>query len=181
MKKSVGAQESYLLPTPCVLVTCGRHNPNIITIAWCGVLCSKPPQLGVSIRPQRHSYGLIMEEKVFGINIPTVKLTKEVDLCGTVSGKNVNKFEACNFTPFMGEKTGVPLIKECPINIECRVKHTLELGVHTLFVGEVLNVYVNEDLHESIKEIDPLAYVPLTGEYVSLGEVVGYYGFSRKE
>ncbi len=180
MKKSLGALESYLAPTPCVLVTCGKEKPNIITIAWCGVVCSNPPQIGISVRPQRYSYKLIMEEKVFGINVPTSKMAKEVDVCGTVSGRDSNKFELCNFTPFYGETTGVPLIKECPINIECKVKEVLELGVHTLFIGKVENVYIDEKLKETVKGIDPLAYVPITGEYVSLNGIVGSYGFSKR-
>ncbi len=180
MKKRLGAHESYIYPTPCVLVTCGRDNPNIITIAWCGVVCSKPPQIGISVRPQRHSYKIIMEEGAFGVNIPKASMAREVDICGTVSGRNQDKFKLCNFSVFKGEETGVPLIKECPINIECKVKHSIELGVHTLFIGEVEEVYIDEKLSESVEALDPLAYIPVTGEYVNIKEVIGSYGFSKR-
>ncbi len=181
MKKGLGAQESYLFPTPCVLVTCGRDKPNIITVAWCGVVCSSPPQVGISIRPKRYSYRLIDEEGVFGINVPTADMVEKVDTCGVVSGRDVDKFKLCNFTVFEGEKTGVPLIKECPVNIECRVKERLELGVHTLFIGEVVEVYITEGIEESVDALNPLGYVPVTGEYVAGMKVVGSYGFSRRK
>lgn len=181
MKKTLGAQESYLYPTPCVLVSCGKKKPNIITVAWCGVLCSSPPTIGVSIRPQRYSYPIIMEEKAFGVNIPTADMAEKVDICGTTSGRNVDKFKLCGFTPFEGKHTGIPLIKECPVNIECTLKQTVELGVHTLFIGEVVEVYITEKLkEEDIKQLNPLAYIPITGEYVSIGSIVGSYGFSRR-
>ncbi len=180
MKKRLGALESYLYPTPCVLVSCGKDRPNIMTVAWCGVLCSKPPMVGISIRPQRYSHGLIVEDGVFGVNVPTSGMAREVDVCGTLSGRDVDKFELCGFTPFFGAHTGVPLIKECPVNIECRVRETLELGVHTLFVGEVVEVYITDGVKESVQGLDPLCYIPITGEYAGLGRAVGSYGFSRK-
>ena len=181
MKRRLGPQESYLYPTPCVLVSCGLDRPNIITVAWCGVLCSSPPQIGVSIRPKRFSYELIEKDGVFGVNVPSADMAEKVDMCGTVSGREVDKFEMCGFTPFKGEITGVPLIKECPVNIECKVVNRLALGVHTLFVGEVVAVYVSEGVEESVSSLNPLAYIPVTGEYVADFRVVGSYGFSRRK
>lgn len=180
MKRKLSPKETFLYPTPCVLVSCGINNPNIITIAWCGVACSSPPMLYASIRPQRYSYNLIKDDGVFGINIPTSSMVKEVDKCGIVSGRKVNKFELCNFEVMKGEVTGVPLIKECPVNIELKLSRTVELGVHTMFIGEVVAVYINEDFDPpKVEKLSPICYIPFSGEYYSLGSAIGHYGFSK--
>lgn len=179
-KKRINPTERLMYPTPCVLVTCGINSPNIVTIAWTGIVCSDPPQLYISIRPTRHSYKLIKEDSVFGINMPTANMVEKVDICGTVSGKNVNKFELCNFTIFKGEVTGVPLIMECPVNIECEVVHELPVGVHTMFIGKVVNLYVDENYKPTLDSLNPLAFLPFSSEYSTLGEIIGRYGFSKK-
>ena len=181
MKRKINPTEEVLYPTPCVLVSCGKGSPNIITIAWCGVACSNPPMLYVSIRPSRYSYELITADGVFGINVPTEDMVKKVDACGVISGREVDKFSMCEFTVFYGEKTGVPLIKECPVNIELELRKSVGLGVHTMFIGEVVGVYVNEDVKFDISVLKPICYIPFSGEYVKLGEVIGSYGFSRRE
>ncbi len=180
MKIRTAPKESFLYPTPCILATCGIEKPNIITIAWCGVACSDPPLLYISVRPRRHSYKLIMEDKVFGINIPKADQVKKVDMCGIISGKNQDKFKMCNFEMFRGEITGVPLIKDCPVNIELKLFENLDLGVHTMFIGEVVAVYIDEDAKRlDVEKLAPICYIPFSGEYYSLGKRIGKYGFSR--
>ncbi len=115
-----------LFPTPVVLVTSqsGDSKPNIITIAWTGVVNSKPPMISVAIQPSRYSHGLILSSGEFGVNIPTRNLLRAVDYCGTVSGRNVDKLKVTGFTRMPAEKIKAPLIQECPVNLEYILKHT---------------------------------------------------------
>ncbi len=170
-----------LFPVPVVLVSSGDEKPNIIPIAWTGVLCSDPPILGVSIRPIRHSHGLIMKNKEFVINIPSVEILKKADYCGAVSGKDVDKFAATGFTPIPGSEVKVPLIAECPVNIECKVTTVVSLGTHDLFMGRVVAVHADEEVLDRTGQIDcrkanPFAYVHQ--QYWSLGELIGRHGLS---
>ncbi len=175
-----------LYPVPVVLVTCQGLSgpPNIITIAWTGIICSDPGLVHISVRPQRHSHRLIRERGEFAINIPTASMAQKVDYCGVVSGRDVDKFKECGFTPIPGETIGVPLIAQCPVGMECRVVHTLEVGVHTLFIGEVLAVRADAEVVEegslSPDKVDPLVYFPPASGYAKMGELLGSYGFSNK-
>ncbi len=175
-----------LYPVPVVLVTCQGLSgpPNIITIAWTGIICSDPGLVHISVRPQRYSYRLIKERGEFAINIPTAAQAQQVDYCGVVSGKEVDKFKECGFTPIPGETIGVPLIAQCPVGMECRVVHSLEVGVHTLFIGEVTAVRADENVVErdtlSFNKVDPLVFFPPTSSYGTMKELIGSYGFSKK-
>ncbi len=177
--------ETALFPLPVVLVTCVDKNgrPNIITLAWAGVVCSEPPMLSVSIRPHRYSYGLIKEQGEFVVNIPTVKIMKETDICGTVSGKSADKFSLTKLTPEKAKTVKAPLIKECPVNLECRVKNSVLLGTHEVFISEILTVHVDESVMASSGKVDYMKAAPFTynrGEYWSLKEKIGFYGCSKK-
>lgn len=152
-----------IFPAPVILLSCGTlEDSNIITLAWNGVLCSNPPIISASIRPQRHSYHMVVKSQEFVLNVPTADQIDSVEICGTKSGKDIDKWEVCSLTPVKSEKVSVPLIKECPINIECRVIKTIELGTHTAFMGEVLCVHKPKN-HKSSIEINPLAYS--SGDY----------------
>lgn len=174
-----------LFPCPVVLVTCVDSNgkPNIITLAWTGTVCSDPPTIGLGIRPKRHSYTLIENSREFVINLPNRNILKEVDFCGNVSGKDVDKFAKTILTPEPAEKVKPPLIHECPVNIECIVKNKIPVGAHHLFLGEIVRVHVDQDILNDEGEIDfkktaPIAYNQ--GEYWSLSKKIGEYGFSMK-
>lgn len=174
-----------LFPCPVVLVTCvdSKGEPNIITLAWAGTVCSKPPMLGLGIRPHRYSYGLIERSGEFVVNIPTKDILKETDFCGTVSGKNVDKFSQTGLTPEPAEKVEPPLIKECPVNIECLVKKKIPLGVHHLFLGEIVYVHVDQEILDAKGRIDfnrASPFVYNQGEYWSLNKKIGVYGLSKK-
>jgi len=170
-------------PVPTVLVTCGHgEEANIITIAWTGTLCSKPPQLGIGVRPERHSHSLIRETGEFVVNVPPERLLEKADYCGMVSGREVDKFEAAGLTPAPASLLKTPIIVECPINIECRLTQFIPLGSHDLFIGEVVAVQIDEEVLNEEGRIDygkarPFAF---TGdEYWSLGNLLGKYGFTR--
>jgi len=175
-----------LYPAPVVLVSSkdvSNQRANIITIAWCGVVCSNPPLLSISIRPSRYSHKLIKQAGDFVVNIPTKDLLKKADLCGIHSGKDMDKFKACSFTELPSSKISSPMIKECPVNIECKLKDTLKLGSHDMFIGEVIAVHVDDKISNGEGKIDYKKAKPFVynqGEYWDLGENIGHYGCSGK-
>jgi flavin reductase (DIM6/NTAB) family NADH-FMN oxidoreductase RutF len=173
-----------LYPVPAVMVSCGVERPNIITLAWVGTLCSDPPSVGIGIRRERFSHGLIAEYGEFVVNLPRADQVDIVDYCGQVSGRDVDKWAACGLTPVPASRIQTPLIAECPIALECRVIHRLALGVHDLVIGEVLAVQADEELlnaHGQLeyRRADLMTYVG--GTYWRLGEPLGRFGDWRKE
>lgn len=173
-----------MFPCPVVLVTCvdSKGKPNIITLAWAGTVCSDPPTLGLGIRPHRYSYGLIEASGEFVVNIPTKEILREADFCGTVSGRDVDKFSATGLTPEPAEKVKPPLIRECPVNIECVVREKIPLGSHHLFLGEVVSVHVDQDILNDEGGVDFTKVAPFVynqREYWSLHQKIGVHGFSK--
>lgn len=174
-----------LFPCPVVLVTCvdSKRKPNIITLAWVGTACSDPPILGLGIRPSRYSHELIEGSEEFVVNIPTRDILKETDFCGMVSGRDVDKFSQTGLTPEPAERVKPPLIKECPVNIECVVRKKIPLGVHHLILGEIVCVHVDQDILNEKGRIDfneASPFVYNQGEYWSLNRKIGTYGFSKQ-
>ena len=154
MKKSIGTPER-LYPNPVVMVSCSNDNKdNIITLAWVGTVCSDPPMISISIRPSRYSYGIISASKEFVINIPDEEMIEACDFCGTKSGRDFDKFREMGLTKEKGFVVNCSMIKECPINIECKVKQVIHLGTHDMFIGEVVSVDANEEVIYSDGEID---------------------------
>jgi len=177
MRKSVEFGEMpNFFPTPVVLVSCKhREKDNIISLAWVGVVCSNPAQVAVAIRPSRFSHKLIEESKEFVVNVPSAEMVKAVNGCGATSGSDTDKFEKFNLTREQASKVSAPLIKECPISIECKLKQKISLGTHDLFIGEIAAVQVDEKFLKG-KEIDFSAIKPLAmmrGNYFAAGEKVG--------
>lgn len=155
MKSNVKVQTA-LAPVPIAMVSCGDElKSNITTIAWTGIINSEPPLVYVSIRPSRHSYSIIKESREFAINIPDEKLVVAADFCGTKSGKEIDKFKEAKLTKEKAKIVKAPLIKECPINIECKLKEIKHLGSHDMFIGEI--VAVNAD-DKCIKENGSIDY-----------------------
>ncbi len=174
-----------LLPTPVVLLSvAGEHEtPNIITLAWVGTVCSSPPMLGVAVRPSRYSYRLLNMAREFVVNIPRAGQIAKVDRAGVCSGIEHDKFRELGFTARQATHVSAPLIDECPINIECVVRHQLNLGAHDLYVAEILGTHYDEDILDErgrldTAKLDAMAYVD--GEYWSLGERLGSYGQAAK-
>jgi len=178
---------TVVLPVPVVLVSVAGDEggaPDIVTVAWAGNVCSAPPMLSISVRPSRHSYRLLQRSHDFVVNLPRASQVRQVDYCGNVSGRDADKFAACGFKATPAARVSSPLIGECPINIECVTRHRLSLGAHDLFVGEVLAVHFDEDVLDSRgrlqpAKVDALAY--LHGDYWSLAEKLGSYGFTLRE
>ncbi len=154
MKKSIGKFER-MYPNPAVMVSCSDGvKDNIITLAWVGTVCSNPPMISISIRPSRYSHGLISISKEFVINIPDSKLIDACNYCGTKSGRDVDKYKEANLTREKGAFLKTPMIKECPISIECKVGKIINLGTHDMFIGEVLNVNADEEIIYADGDID---------------------------
>jgi len=154
MKKSIGISER-MYPNPAILVSCSNAGKdNIITLAWAGTVCSEPPLISISIRPSRYSHKLISSSKEFVINIPNETMAAICDYCGTKSGKNVDKFKEMGLHREKGLIVNAPLIKECPINIECKVKEIIHLGTHDMFIGEVVSVNADEEVIYPDGDID---------------------------
>lgn len=169
-------------PIPPAMVTVGDFdNANVLTIAWTGILATIPPKTYISVRPSRHSYGMLKDKGEFVINLPSVSLAREVDFVGIYTGAKMDKFERCGFTKQRSEKVAPPTIAECPIALECRVCDVLPMGSHDVFVADIVSVSCHESIIDSdgkmrFDRADLLAYAH--GEYYSLGEVVGRFGFS---
>jgi len=146
MEKIITSITSALYPNPVMLVSASHEEKeSIITLAWGGTMCSNPPIVGISIRKNRFSYNLIEKSKEFVINIPTSEMLDYVELCGTKSGLDTNKWGECNFTKMRSQEVKTPFIKECPVSIECKLNQIIELGTHDLFLGEVVAVHINEE------------------------------------
>lgn len=174
-----------LYPVPVVLVSCAdkkTKRPNIITIAWCGIVCSAPPCLNISIRASRFSYKIIKNTGDFVINIPTSRALNRVDMCGNRSGGDTDKFGLAEFTDIPSSKISSPMIKECPVNIECKLMNIVKLGSHDMFIGNVLAVHADAEIigpdgNIDYGKADPLVYNQ--GEYWNLGKKIGRYGCSQ--
>jgi flavin reductase (DIM6/NTAB) family NADH-FMN oxidoreductase RutF len=173
-----------LAPVPAVMISCGLENPNIITLAWVGTVCSDPPAVSIGVRPERYSHGLINEAGEFVVNLPRADQVDIVDYCGSVSGRNVDKWAACGLTPAPASKIRTPLIAECPVALECRVTQRLTLGSHDLFIGEVLAVQIDEKALNEHSQLD-IQRVPLLtyvgGYYYQLGDLLGRFGDWRRK
>ena len=177
---------TQIYPLPAVIVTCGDKpdNWNMLTIAWTGTICSDPAMCFISVRPQRASYPLIVDNMEFTINLTTRKMAFATDWVGVKSGRDVNKWQKTGLTPIPGETVSSPTISESPLSIECRVKEIIKLGTHDMFIADVLNVRVNDALIDSsgkfnLEKAGLIAYSH--GHYFSLGEMIGNFGFSVKK
>jgi flavin reductase (DIM6/NTAB) family NADH-FMN oxidoreductase RutF len=175
-----------LFPCPVVLVTCvdSTRKPNIITLAWAGTVCSEPPTIALGIRPTRYSHKLIEISKEFVVNIPTTKILKESDYCGVTSGKTISKFSETKLTQEKAYKVKAPLIRECPVNMECILKDKRSLGSHDLFLGEIVQIHVDKDILDEKGSIDFTKANPFVfnqGEYWSINKRLGNYGFSKTQ
>jgi flavin reductase (DIM6/NTAB) family NADH-FMN oxidoreductase RutF len=185
MSKLVKPGSTAIYPTPVVLVTSvdAHGKPNIITLAWTGIVCSEPPMVSISIRPSRYSHNLIVSSGQFVVNMPTEDILEETDYCGIVSGRDVDKFAQTGLTPQPATQVKPPLIQECPVNLECLVRQVINLGTHDMIIGEVVATHVNEEIVKApsgILTTRMIAYSPLTAEYLGIRDVIGKFGFSSR-
>lgn len=174
-KKKLGPG-THLYPKPAVLVgAMVDGKPNFMTVAWCGVACNKPPSLSVAIAKKRYTLEGIDLHGAFSVNVPSADLAQKVDYCGVHSGRKTDKSEI--FKVAYGALETAPLVEECPLNFECKVLHSLELGSHFLIVGEVVETHIDgrclTDGKPDVCKLDPLIYASGSMQYHRLGEAVG--------
>lgn len=186
MAKQTWKAGNMLYPLPAVMVSVADKdgNYNIITIGWAGTICTNPPMLSISVRPERYSYHMIEETGDFVVNLTTEELAYATDYCGVKSGREVDKFKELHLTAEKADHVHAPLIKECPVNIECKVVKKEELGSHHMFIAEVKAVhvddaYMDEKNRFALEKTRPIVYVH--GEYYSLGNLLGTFGYSIRK
>ncbi|HIY79592.1 MAG TPA: flavin reductase family protein [Candidatus Olsenella excrementavium] len=187
MAKRVWKGGNMLYPLPAVMVSCANEagEKDIVTVAWAGTVCTNPPMLSISLRPERHSYHIIRESGEFVVNLVTSRLQRACDWCGVRSGRDYDKWAECRLTAEPAARLELaPAIAESPVNIECRVRDVLELGSHHLFLADVIAVQVEEGLLDARGKLD-LARANLTayshGEYFELGRNLGSFGYSVRK
>ena len=177
MKKSVGPQHTAF-PTPVFAVGTydSEGKPNVMTAAWGGICCSVPPCVGVSLREATYTYRNIVERKAFTISIPSEQYVKEADYFGIVSGKDVDKFSAAGLTPTKSEVVDAPYVNEFPFVLECQLLRSVEIGLHTQFIGEIKDIKVDEDLIKDdeplLEKIAPLIFALDNRSYYGVGKYV---------
>ncbi len=179
MMKSLGAK-TLIYPAPVLVV--GTYDkagkPNVMTASWGGICCSQPPCVAVSLRKVTYSHGNILAREAFTISIPSEKYVKEVDYFGLVSGRNADKFAATKLTPVKSKLVDAPYVKEFPLVLECKLVHVAELGLHTQFVGEVIDAKADESIIGDdgaidVKKLKPLVFTPDTQDYYGIGSYKG--------
>lgn len=186
MAKEIWKPGNMLYPLPAVMVSMadaqGRYN--IITIGWAGTVCTNPPMVSISVRPERYSFPILCETGEFVINLTTRELVFATDYCGVKSGREVDKFRELGLTALAASRVRAPLIGESPVNIECRVRSVTPLGSHHMFLADVLAVHADEKYMDEkhkfhLEQADPIVYSH--GAYYACGEQLGTFGYSVKK
>lgn len=178
MGKTLMGLQTLIYPMPTLLVGANVNDkPNFMTVAWGGIANSEPPMISVAIRHQRYTLRGIRQNMTFSVNVPSTDMVRETDYCGITSGSKVDKVEVCKFKVFYGKLSNAPLIEQCPINLECKVAHILDLGSHSLVIGRIEETYVSEscltDGKPDVNKIKPFAYIPsLSAQYHVLGNAI---------
>lgn len=173
---------TMLFPLPPVMVTCGTmEKPNVLTIAWTGIINSEPPLTYISVRPSRYSHKIINETKEFVINISTLELAKACDFCGVRSGKNTDKFKEMNLEIEPCSQVKAPMLKKAPVSLECKVIEVKSFGTHDMFMAEIVNVniddkYLEDDNRLALEKAGLLVFAH--GHYYTMGRDLGAFGFS---
>lgn len=185
MPKQNWKGSTLLGPLPAALITCGSmEKPNILTIAWTGIINTQPPRTYISIRPERYSYPLIKGSGEFVINLTTRQLVRAVDFCGVRSGRDTDKFAACSLTPEPATRVGCPMLAESPLSLECKVIQEIPLGTHNMLLADIVAVNADEKLLSKtgklcLDKADLIAFAH--GAYYELGKELGTFGYSVKK
>lgn len=172
-------------PLPPTLVSCAYEcKENVLTVAWTGILCTRPPVTYISVRPERFSYELIKKSGEFVINLPTKELVRAVDSCGVRTGAKEDKFLKYGLHTIKGEKVSAPLICECPVSIECKVREIVPLGSHDMFIADIVGIDVAKELLDEsgklcLERAGLIAYAH--GNYFELGKQLGSFGYSVRK
>lgn len=186
MSKQTWKPGNMLYPLPAVLISVAAKDgrQNLFTVAWAGTICTNPPMVSISVRPSRYSYEMLEETGEFVINLTTEKLAYATDYCGVKSGRDVNKWEKLHLTPVEADQVCAPLLKESPVNIECRVREIKKLGSHDMFLADVLAVHADEAYMDEkgkfeLARANPIVYSH--GTYFSMGKEIGTFGYSVRK
>jgi flavin reductase (DIM6/NTAB) family NADH-FMN oxidoreductase RutF len=178
MKRSLGAK-SLVYPTPVFVIGSygEKGEPNVMTAAWAGICCSKPPAITVSLRKATYTHGNIVKRKAFTVNVPSDDMVVQADYFGMVSGRTEDKFAAVGYTPVRSDIVDAPYIEECAMVLECKLIQTHEIGLHTQFIGEIVDVKVEEDALDKdgiclMSKIRPFLYAPDDHNYYSVGNML---------
>ena len=176
-----------IYPMPVLLVGADIDDkPNVITVAWGGIGNFDPPMISVAINHRRYTLKGIRQNMTFSVNVPSIDLVAETDYCGIVSGAKVDKIKVCKFNIFYGKLKNAPLIEQCPINVECKVIHLLDLGSHSLVIGRIEETYVSESCLTNGKpdfnKTKPFTYTPVpSAQYHTLGDgIAKAYSIGKK-
>ena len=185
-KKQEWKPGNMLYPVPAVMVTAAdkKGRDNIITVAWTGTVCTNPPMVYISIRPERFSYHMIVESGEFVINLTTRNLAYATDYCGVKSGRDVDKFKETRLTPQASRYVKAPGVEESPVNIECRVAEVKELGSHDMFIAKVMGVTIDNQYMDDRGKFNLNASGLVSyshGEYFELGKKLGSFGYTVKK
>jgi len=179
MKKSLGAKP-LIFPTPvwCVGSYGENGEPNVMTISWGGICCSKPPCVTISLRKATYTYSNIMRRRAYTLSVPSEQYAREADFFGMASGREIDKFKETGLTPARSPLVDAPYVGEFPMILECKVVHHYEIGLHTQFVGEIRDVKVEESMladdgHPDIGEIRPIVFCPEAMRYHGIGRLIG--------
>ena len=179
MKLSKGAK-TIVYPTPVFIVGTydAEGKANAMAVAWGGICCSRPPCVAISVRKATYTYGNLLQRKAFPVNIPSREYAQHADYFGIVSGRDVDKFAETGLTAVKSEPVDAPYIAEFPMNILCEVLEIHEIGLHTLFVGEIKDVIADEEVFNAegqldVKKVDPILWAPDDGGYYAVGDFVG--------
>lgn len=186
MKKRDLKPGAMIYPLPVALISCGQNMDeyNIFTTCLMGTLSSEPPTCYISIKPKRYSHQIIKKSMEFVINLTTVELSNQADYSGIFSGSERNKFDDLSLSYEFGKIVNAPIIIESPINIECRVKTIMNLGSHDMFIADIVNVKIKEELIDkntervSLEKVDLLTFS--YGSYHAIGPIIGKYGMSAQ-
>ena len=186
MGKQLWKPGNMLYPLPVVMVSLADRDgrPNIITLAWVGTVCTNPPMVSIPAPPERNSYPILNETGEFVINLTTKELAFATDYCGVKSGRDVDKFKEMGLTPIPASEVKAPMIKESPVNIECKVRQILPLGSHDMFLADVVAVHADEKYMDEkhkfhLEQAEPIIYSH--GSYFGCGELLGTFGYSVKK
>ncbi len=186
MGKELWKPGNMLYPLPVVMVSMADRDGknNIITVAWAGTICTNPPMVSISVRPERYSYPILKDTGEFVLNLTTKELVYATDYCGVKSGRDIDKFAALGLTPLRADQVKAPLIAESPVNIECRVREVKALGSHDLFLADVVAVhadekYMDENRRFHLEKAEPVVYSH--GTYYLCKEELGSFGYSVRK
>lgn len=186
MEKEIWKPGNMLYPLPVVMVSAAdrKGKNNIITIAWAGTVCSDPPMVSISVRPERYSHAILRETGEFVINLTTRELAYATDYCGVTSGRDVDKFAKLGLSPLPASKVQAPMIGESPVNLECRVSQVIPLGSHDMFLAVVVAVHADKRFMDDqnkfhLEQAEPIVYSH--GAYLLCGRQIGTFGYSVRK